>query len=63
VLRTASRVRRMPAGALLEVLGDDPLMRLDLAAWCAREGHEVLTMEEAEGGRTRCVLRVGVGTP
>ena len=25
VLRTASRVRRLPAGALLEVVGDDPL--------------------------------------
>ena len=60
VLRTARRVRRLAAGDLLEVLGDDPLMRLDLAAWCAREGHEVVAMEEAEG-RVRCVLRVGVG--
>jgi TusA-related sulfurtransferase len=61
VLRTASRVRRMPAGALLEVVGDDPLMRLDLAAWCAREGHEIVAMEEADGGSVRCVLRVGGG--
>ena len=60
VLRTARRVRRLQRGALLEVLGDDPLMRLDLAAWCAKEGHEVVTMEEV-GGRVRCVLRVGDG--
>ena len=60
VLRTARRVRRLQPGALLEVLGDDPLMRLDLAAWCAKEGHEVVSMEEA-GGRVRCVLRVGGG--
>jgi tRNA 2-thiouridine synthesizing protein A len=58
VLRTARRVRQLATGALLEVLGDDPLMRLDLAAWCAREGHEVVVME-AEGGRVRCLLRVG----
>ena len=58
VLRTARRVRRLRPGALLEVVGDDPLMRLDLAAWCAKEGHEVVAMEEA-GGRVRCVLRVG----
>jgi len=57
VLRTARRVRRLRPGALLEVVGDDPLMRLDLAAWCAKEGHEVVAMEEA-GGRIRCVLRV-----
>lgn len=60
VLRTARRVRRLKPGALLEVIGDDPLMRLDLAAWCAKEGHEVVTMEEA-AGRVRCVLRVGGG--
>ena len=61
VLRAASRVRRMAPGELLEVLGDDPLMRLDLAAWCAREGHEVVAMEQDPDGRVRCVLRVGGG--
>ena len=59
VLRTAARVAKLPPGAVVEVLGDDPLMRLDLAAWCAREGHEVIAMEAGEGGRVRCVLRVG----
>ena len=60
VLRTARRVRRLAPGALLEVVGDDPLMRLDLAAWCAKERHEVVAMEEVDG-RVRCVLRVGGG--
>jgi tRNA 2-thiouridine synthesizing protein A len=59
VQRAAGRVANLPTGALLEVLGDDPLMRLDLAAWCAREGHAVLAMEEVGGGKIRCVLRVG----
>jgi TusA-related sulfurtransferase len=40
------------------VVGDDPLMRLDMPAWCAREGHELLELV-AEAGRVRCLLRVG----
>jgi tRNA 2-thiouridine synthesizing protein A len=60
VLRTARVVATMRAGALLEVVGSDPLMRLDLAAWCAREGHEVVAMEAA-GEVIRCVLRVNTG--
>jgi tRNA 2-thiouridine synthesizing protein A len=58
VQRTANRVRRLAAGTLLEVIGDDPLMRLDLAAWCAKERHELLVMEAEAGGRIRCLLRV-----
>jgi tRNA 2-thiouridine synthesizing protein A len=60
VLRSARAVRRLAPGELLEVVGDDPLMRLDLAAWCAREGHELLELVE-EGGTVRCLLRVGAG--
>jgi tRNA 2-thiouridine synthesizing protein A len=58
VLRASRRVRGMAAGSLLEVVGDDPLLRIDLVAWCAREGHEVVSLGE-EGGRITCVLRVG----
>ena len=60
VRRTAARVRGLAPGALLEVVGDDPMMRLDLAAWAAREGHEVVALEET-GGLVRCLLRVGRG--
>jgi tRNA 2-thiouridine synthesizing protein A len=57
VLRTARTVAGLPAGTLLEVVGSDPLMQLDLAAWCARQGHEVVSMEAGED-RVRCLLRV-----
>lgn len=60
VRRTASRVRGLAAGVLLEVVGDDPMMRLDLAAWATREGHELVLMEEG-GGIVRCLLRVRTG--
>jgi tRNA 2-thiouridine synthesizing protein A len=58
VLRSARAVRRLAPGDLLEVVGDDPLMRLDMAAWCAREGHELVELVSEEG-TVRCVLRVG----
>ena len=58
VLRSERAARRMAPGELLEVIGDDPLMRLDMAAWCARDGHELLELE-MEGRRVRCLLRVG----
>ena len=32
VLRASRRVRGMAEGALLEVVGDDPLLRIDLVA-------------------------------
>ena len=57
VLRTARLVATLPAGTLLEVVGSDPLMRLDLEAWCAREGHQVVVMEAVDD-LVRCVLRV-----
>ena len=57
VLRTARQVERLGPGDELEVLGDDPLMRLDMAAWCAREGHELVSVTETQGC-LRCLLRV-----
>ena len=60
VLRSERAVRRMAPGELLEVIGDDPLMRIDMTAWCAREGHELLELAE-EAGRVRCLVRVGRG--
>jgi len=58
VLRAAARVAALGRGAVLEVLADDPLFRLDVEAWCAREGHELVAVEESPGG-VRCLLRVG----
>lgn len=59
VLRTAGRVAGLAPGDEIEVVGDDPLMRLDLAAWCAREGHELLEIVERDGV-LHCLLRVGL---
>jgi len=39
-------IRRMEAGEVLEVLADDPMVFLDLPAWCHDAGHEVVAMEQ-----------------
>ena len=43
----ASMVRSSPAlSKVLEVVADDPMVFLDLPAWCHDAGHEVLSMEQ-----------------
>lgn len=58
VTRTAERVRQMRPGELLEVLGDDPGMQIDIPAWCLSNQHELLSVKR-EGSKFRCLLRVG----
>ena len=55
--RTRDRLRAMPAGAELTVLGDDPLFALDVRALVEREGHLVLRQRDAEGGGVALELR------
>ena len=42
IIRTAERVRRLHAGAVLEVLSDDRVILVDMPAWCRSMGHEYL---------------------
>jgi len=39
-------IARMSPGEVLEVVADDPMVFLDLPAWCHDAGHEVLSMEQ-----------------
>ena len=57
VLRTRQRLKRLPSGARLDVISDDPLARLDMQAFCAQEGHQYLGEREAPGGAWRMALR------
>lgn len=53
-------VARRHPGDLVELLADDPLIAVDLPAWCHRHGHLLVRMEVADG-RHRAVIRVGTG--
>lgn len=42
--------RRARAGDLIELLADDPLIEVDLPAWCHTSGHELLELRrDGEG--------------
>lgn len=36
-------------GQVLEIVGDDPGLLEDIPQWCAKAGHELLSIEEDEG--------------
>ena len=49
IIKTASAIREISVGEVLEVLADDPQILEDMPAWCASNGHALLdTMEENE---------------
>lgn len=45
----ARAARELPAGAIIELLADDPLIEVDLPAWCHRAGHELISLSEQKG--------------
>ncbi len=49
---------RMSPGEVLELLADDPMVFLDVPAWCHDAGHEVLSMEQR---RDVITTRIRVG--
>lgn len=62
VLRTAAALRRAPAGAVVELVGDDEGIVEDLPAWCEGHGHRLLSLEREERrGREILVARVAKG--
>jgi TusA-related sulfurtransferase len=41
----------------MDVVADDPLVRLDMQTFCARDGHEYLDDRDEPGGGWRMALR------
>ena len=63
VLRTRERLKALALGARLDVLADDPLARLDMQAFCAREGHGYCGDTEEPGGGWRMSVRKSEHAP
>jgi tRNA 2-thiouridine synthesizing protein A len=59
VARTRARLAALDRGTVIEVVGDDPLLVLDMQAFCAAEGHDYLGDREEAGGARRLVVRKG----
>ncbi len=58
VIRTQDRVATLAEGDLLEVTCTDPGVKNDIPAWCRINGHEVISIDEAEGEIT-ITVKVG----
>jgi tRNA 2-thiouridine synthesizing protein A len=61
VVKTRERIKTLPPGSRLDVLADDPLARLDMQAFCARDGHHYLGARDLTGGGWRMALRTSDG--
>lgn len=51
--------RAAAAGEVIELLADDPLIEVDLPAWCHRTGHELLELRRADREWVGRVRRAG----
>lgn len=56
---TRQRLAALPAGTELEIVGDDPLIVLDMPAFCAQEGHAYLGHREDPPGLFHLGVRKG----
>ena len=57
VLKARKRLQAMPAGALLQVLADDPAARVDFPHFCAEQGHALERQADLEGGVLEFLIR------
>jgi len=53
------RLKTLEAGTLLDIVGDDPLIVLDVPAFCAQEGHAYLGHREEPSGVFHLSIRKG----
>lgn len=49
IIKTATAIKELKVGQVLEVLADDPGLQSDIPAWCKITGHECLGVEKHEG--------------
>jgi len=57
VLRTKVMLNRMQPGQVLRVEATDPHATIDFQAYCARTGHEILSISESGGVITFLIQR------
>lgn len=44
ILLTARRIRQLEPGEVLEVIGDDPGIVVDMPSWCQETGHRLIDL-------------------
>ncbi|MEZ5715171.1 MAG: sulfurtransferase TusA family protein [Paracoccaceae bacterium] len=51
VLKLRKRLQPLAVGAEFRMLADDPMARIDVAHFCAEQGHELLSTDERDGAQ------------
>jgi TusA-related sulfurtransferase len=59
----ARAIARVPPGTTVRVLADDPLVAVDLPAWCHTSGHELVELSESAGIWTAIVRQRTLARP
>ena len=57
VLKAAKRMRALPSGATLTMQADDPAAVIDVPHFCAEQGYELLSSDEADGVQTYVIRK------
>jgi TusA-related sulfurtransferase len=52
----ARAIARAPVGTKVRLLADDPLVAIDVPAWCHTHGHEIVQFTESGGTWTAIVV-------
>ena len=48
LIRTQNAIKKLPVGAILEVICTDPGAEYDIPTWCGMYGHKLLSREQRE---------------
>jgi tRNA 2-thiouridine synthesizing protein A len=59
VLKARKRLKSIPAGAVLEILADDPAAVIDVPHFCNEAGHEFLGLTEADSHQIYRIRKAG----
>ncbi|MBI4319488.1 MAG: sulfurtransferase TusA family protein [Chloroflexi bacterium] len=57
IFKVMREMERIPSGRVLEIISTDRASKRDLAKWCGRVGHQILSVQE-EGSLLRPLLRI-----
>lgn len=59
VLKLRKRLQDLSPGAVIEVLADDPIARIDIPHYCQEAGHRLISQDEDAGGTQRYRIEKG----
>ena len=57
IVKTASKMKELKPGQVLEVVADDKGIKQDMPAWCKATGNECLSMEEDKNGEIHVFVK------